>query len=61
MSSKTVFKGYGFTRVFVLLLMKVVHGIPGLRQLKLIDIISDIGATLNGYVGMRPLLYGRRN
>lgn len=52
--AKPVFKGYyGFTgSICTSVNEEVVHGIPGLRQLKLGDIISiDIGATLNGYVG----------
>ncbi|HHY06189.1 MAG TPA: type I methionyl aminopeptidase [Clostridia bacterium] len=52
--AKPVFKGYyGFTgSICTSINEEVVHGIPGLRQLKLGDIISiDIGATLNGYVG----------
>lgn len=48
------FKGYnGFpASICASINDEVVHGIPGLRQVKSGDIISiDIGATLNGYVG----------
>jgi methionyl aminopeptidase len=52
--AKPVFKGYyGFTgSICTSINEEVVHGIPGLRQLKFGDIISiDIGAAINGYVG----------
>lgn len=52
--AKPTFKNYyGFTgSICSSVNEQVVHGIPGLRQLKFGDIISiDIGATLNGYVG----------
>lgn len=52
--AKPAFKGYhGFTgSICASVNEEVVHGIPGLRQVKNGDIISiDIGAIVNGYVG----------
>lgn len=52
--AKPAFKGYhGFTgSICASINEEVVHGIPGLRQVKNGDIISvDIGAIVNGYVG----------
>jgi methionyl aminopeptidase len=51
---RAVFKGYqGFpASICTSINEEVVHGIPGLRQLKNGDIISiDVGVEINGYVG----------